>query len=123
MNCKLFEAAQLCFDVEFQPENDSHVEGSTLIVYVGTHVFDYASLIHCVSRNFICDQMALKRTMKERKQLARRHEKRRNLKSALQVSIPGFEDVKVCVRDGLLLYFCFIRSWLIQFSPISFKWK
>jgi len=44
--------------------------------------------------------MALKRTMKERKQLARRHEKRRNLKSALQVSIPGFEDVKVRAERG-----------------------
>jgi hypothetical protein len=40
-------------------------------------------------------KVVLKRTMKERRQLARRKEKRRNLKSALQVSIPGFEDVKI----------------------------
>eukprot|EP00615_Pteridomonas_danica_P007896 CAMPEP_0114359924 /NCGR_PEP_ID=MMETSP0101-20121206/23404_1 /TAXON_ID=38822 ORGANISM="Pteridomonas danica, Strain PT" /NCGR_SAMPLE_ID=MMETSP0101 /ASSEMBLY_ACC=CAM_ASM_000211 /LENGTH=60 /DNA_ID=CAMNT_0001503755 /DNA_START=319 /DNA_END=501 /DNA_ORIENTATION=- len=33
--------------------------------------------------------------MRDRKRLKRRKEKRRNLKSALQISIPGFEDVKI----------------------------
>ena len=37
----------------------------------------------------------VKQSMKERKRVARRRQKRRNLKSSLQISIPGFEDVKI----------------------------
>jgi hypothetical protein len=37
----------------------------------------------------------VKHSLRERRKLARRKEKRRNMKSALQISIPGFEDVKI----------------------------
>jgi len=40
-------------------------------------------------------RVVVKRTMNERKALGRKKEKQRNLKSALQISIPGFEDVKI----------------------------
>lgn len=37
----------------------------------------------------------VKRTMRERKRMARRREKRKNIKLALQITIPGFTDVKI----------------------------
>mmetsp|Transcript_46319 Transcript_46319/g.93507 ORF Transcript_46319/g.93507 Transcript_46319/m.93507 type:complete len:144 (+) Transcript_46319:242-673(+) len=37
----------------------------------------------------------VKRTVKERKRIKRRKEKRKNTKSALAITIPGFEDVKI----------------------------
>ena len=40
-------------------------------------------------------KVEVRRTMKERQRMKRRREKRRNLKSALQISIPGFQDVKI----------------------------
>lgn len=40
-------------------------------------------------------RVEVKRTMRERKRIRRRYEKQRNLKSAMQISIPGFEDVKI----------------------------
>jgi hypothetical protein len=37
----------------------------------------------------------VKRTMRERKRMSRRREKRKNIKLSLQITIPGFTDVKI----------------------------
>jgi hypothetical protein len=37
----------------------------------------------------------VKRTVKDRKKLAKKKRKRRNIKTALAITIPGFEDVKI----------------------------
>ena len=37
----------------------------------------------------------VKRTVKERKRMAKKMTKRKNTKSALAITIPGFEDVKI----------------------------
>lgn len=37
----------------------------------------------------------IKRTLRERKKMARKREKRDRLKIGLQISIPGFEDVRI----------------------------
>jgi len=70
-----------------------------LYIFGGLSIF-LSLCINAILKHFFPEDLDdlkvdIKRTMRERKRLRKRRQKRRNMKSALQISIPGFEDVKI----------------------------
>mmetsp|Transcript_17374 Transcript_17374/g.20455 ORF Transcript_17374/g.20455 Transcript_17374/m.20455 type:complete len:141 (-) Transcript_17374:414-836(-) len=83
-----------------QPYQGMTAEIQTSLFVLGSFFMLISICINCLLKHFypvdIDDlRVEVKHTMRDRKRLKRRKEKRRNLKSALQISIPGFEDVKI----------------------------
>jgi len=71
----------------------THAESDSMVVASCTHAPGSIHVRLNLARAPL--QEDVKRTMRDRKRMSRRRDKRDRLKMGLQISIPGFEDVKI----------------------------